>query len=755
MTNSSSGPSTTHQYSTPAAGWRQNTNCAGTNQSAACAASPYHMFDASDTGGNGQIFAINTSTLALTRIDSATFTGSNTTYNLIENWSSIDPNRFYSSTQNQENNLNSHVMAYKYYEWNPAVPGPQNPVNLLAFNAGPSAPSADNASMAGGAAMLNGLLTVVGLPAITRPYICDGSTCTPTGGPTSACGSTANCIQVSTAGGAISGKVNFTLTEDAADAAGLLHEQNIGSCNNCFTSYTFTAATGSIISANAPAENGSPAGVNWHLYAETINGNWVNTENLALQQFQAAYSSTVSCSGSGGGACPVLPLTHIVTTLSATNHMNLSCETNGSTGAGCWLGQVQISKDDTKFMFDTGGLGQGLYEVVGVWDTTKGVRWIDLSTGLIHNGLTDAAGVSCSTATDCWTAPTGPLTWIADPNDPSLAGSSYAGMNLHELWGTLDGRFIAPQPQAGQTGTESYWLWDSGTTNVYVTSIMAAASNTNGHDGTGWQWMITANAGNPSVDSDDNRGHVISTSTTGCSQQQYPTGGTLPCLLNYFSYSNGGPCALTGPCTFPAPNQYTTQSGYIYFGIARQDVHYSAIHQVPGDPYPFLEITYDSLQNYTVDTIANGGCQRNNNVATVQVTAGYVSLLPGDQVSVTCTSDSSFNNATAVVTALTWTATGTRKFSYANTGPNVGTGVAGGGSVNKTDNRPARAWENEVMLQSHDGSGRTWRFAHDHYDVLAGPTNTGPNASISQDGHFAVWTVSDGTRSDVAIAELH
>ena len=120
---------------------------------------------------------------------------------------------------------------------------------------------------------------------------------------------------MSTTGGAISGKVNFTLTEDAADAAGLTHEQNIGSCNNCFTSYTFTDGTGSITGTNAPATNGSPAGVNWHLYAETINGNWVNTENLALQQFQAAHSSTVSCCGSGGGACPVLPVTGIVTTL--------------------------------------------------------------------------------------------------------------------------------------------------------------------------------------------------------------------------------------------------------------------------------------------------------------------------------------------------------------------------------------------------------------------------------------------------------
>jgi hypothetical protein len=52
-----------------------------------------------------------------------------------------------------------------------------------------------------------------------------------------------------------------------------------------------------------------------------------------------------------------------------------------------------------------GGLGLGFNEIVGVWDTTKGALWIGLSTGLVHNGLTDASGESSGTATDRWRAP--------------------------------------------------------------------------------------------------------------------------------------------------------------------------------------------------------------------------------------------------------------------------------------------------------------------------------------------------------------
>jgi hypothetical protein len=730
-------------FSTPEAGWVQMGNCAGTPQSASCASSPYHMIVA-EGSVKDQVFSINPATLALTRIDQSAFTGGGIADNHPLEWASTDPNRLYTMGSGAQASF------LVYWEFTPATPSMPTPVTFLVPNAGPLGAS----GQPNNAALLNGMLTTLNLPVITGPYVCDGTTCTPSGGPASTCGVTANCIQVSTTGGSLSGKVNFTFTEDGADIAGILHEQNIAGCSSCKASYTFTAGTGSITSLSPPNRIVSPVtAVNWHLYAETINGAWVNTFPMALDQCDGAYSGSSTCS---------FPLTSIATVVSTAHHMNQSCETYTTQSPGCYVGMLAVSKDDTKFLFMTGAIGQGYYEIVGLWDTTKGLRWLDLTTGQIHNGATDAAGNACPSA-NCWSAPTGSLNWNPDPNDPGLKGSSYEGYTLHEVWISLDGRYAVIQNGASQTENESNLIWDTTTANVYATSLLGTASNTGGHNASGYGQQITV-AG-PTTDGEFGVGEHPTSTSTSLPGMSYP--GVIG-LLNQNASNLGGPCVYnSGSCTYPTPSAQTSGVAYYDMGLSRRNVHYSWVNDTPSDTMPFLAISY--LQGsgstnllYSIATSANSGASRAcvSGVCTDTFKAtgtGYISFLPFDQISISGVTDTTFNN-TCIIPAndMTWSAVGTMSFSCPSSAAGIaeGNATSGGGTMTKTDLRPARALENEIWLNSTDGSGKRWRVAHECFGAWGSNSNTGPNGTVSQDGHYALETCYDGTRSDVVIVEL-
>jgi hypothetical protein len=706
------------QYVTPEAGWMQEFNCAGAPY---CSSSAYHMFVVNQAANGGcRIFAVDPSTMVLTRVDAATLNGPDTTNcNSLQEWSSVNANRLYSAVFSNENTL--HGMAYKYYDWTPDAPGSKTPTTFLVFNAGPHGNALDT-GMPGNASMLDGLMTLVHTAAVAAPTV-----------QTTSCGATPNCIQVSTTGGSMNGKVYFSFTEDAADAAGILHEQNLASCSGCFGNYTFSG-TGSVLAANPPAALVSPAAVNWHLYAyaaATLNA------ELAVDQCDGVYSPASStCS---------FPLTSIVAgPPTAVHHLNLSCEQTQSRAENCYIGMIVTSKDDTRFVFMTAGIGQDLYSVAGLWDTTKGLRWIDLSTATVHNGSTDAAGVSCATATDCWTAPTGALTRVTDPNDGSLTSSWSTG--LHEIWMSLDGAYVFLQPEQSAAVSESTWLWDPATATVYVSSVQSTAASIGAHQAEGYRWWTGASSGNPTLDGEfDFRSRVISTGTApaNCANQVF---SGVNCFFNYNNFSDSG-------TSFPLPN--ATSTGYANIGLARRNVHYSGVHQIPGDSYPYLAVTYIQGPQTTFNIATNGAVRSGCPGACVDTitTSGAHNFMPADTLTIAGVTDTTFNQTCAPISgSITWTVSGSSSFQCASVGTVNATST--GGTVKKADLRPGRALENEVYLVSHDGSGRVWRFAHECYNAFGSGSITGPNASISQDGRYALINCYDGTRSDPVLVEL-
>jgi hypothetical protein len=280
-----------------------------------------------------------------------------------------------------------------------------------------------------------------------------------------------------------------------------------------------------------------------------------------------------------------------------------------------------------------------------------------------------------------------------------------------------------------------------------VGSSAAAASSVGAHQAEGYVKWMGFTAGNPALDGEwDTRTRTMSTGTAPGSCPSQVFSGTS-CLFNYATFSNGGPCTFGGNCTFPLPNFGTTN--YDNIGITRRNGHCSMVHEVPGDPFPSMCVSYTQSNSYT---IAANGCTRASNIATITLTVP-VAFMPLDSVTVTgCTGDAAFLGTFSNLT-LSWGPTGTSAFSYANAGANVSTGV-GTGTVLKADTRPARAIEDEIYMQSMDGSGATWRFGHEHYGALGSPSITGPSGVVSQNGHHALTQGYDGTRTDPIITEL-
>lgn len=180
----------------------------------------------------------------------------------------------------------------------------------------------------------------------------------------------------------------------------------------------------------------------------------------------------------------------------------------------------------------------------------------------------------------------------------------------------------------------------------------------------------------------------------------------------------------------------------------------------PANTMPFDLFSYSVLNNFPLTTGAGsqtrtgcpGAC-----VDTFQITSGSVSYLPGDFVTVTGLADNSFNISCYVSAIPTW---GGPKFQCPDPGKSNATTQAqtGGGNAYKIDTTPGRAWENEVILVKPPFAsgqfGTVYRITHSHYDIVGGGTATGPNGSISPDGHFALWTTTDGSGGAISTATL-
>jgi hypothetical protein len=762
-------------WQSPQAGYLKVFNCAGAITSAACASATTHQFFADRDGDGWTVWQFTASSMALSRVDSSTLTGNEFLGNSLGNWSSLYPNILYTNRNIQE--TTSVPMNYVYYTTNPASPGtPSGPTTVINLNTGPNGNAWDQQTGSGGLiSFLNGLLSIKGWPAAGPPIVCDGTTCvqgitggqdyttcqaaktTLTGGTcaTVSGGASGNgCVDVSATGGSLSGYVYFAFTQD--DGGTPPTEQNISwyaanlGGTAPFTSYNFAGGTGKITGLTAPTKITSPVtAAHWNLYcnALAVFAGGCGTKAMALGQAQIA-SSITSCSGAGGGGCPAMPITSVATTVSATNHMNRSCELDASSGSKCAMEMVNVSNDDTTFGFNVGGIGQGLETIQAVWNTTcagqtsctetgHGGRWLDLTTGVISNGATDAAGNACPSA-NCWTSTgIGPMTYHPDPNS-SDTGSTYQGLLMHEgdqLAGG-DWEFLSLSVGA-YAGSGPLW-WNVATGDVYHCASETTACDAAGHPVSGYDWW-TQVGGSFLDGSFDHRAKTVSAAncTTATSINN------APCVQTLNNSPNQGPCSISGPCGFPAPNLSTTG---VSIGSGRVDSHGSAVDDNPTHNfvYDFLAYFQGTINN-ALATGAGAGASRTGCpsacVDTFTISSGFTEILPGDVVEVTGVDDSSFNVICTISYPLpTWEGT---QFSCPDPITGHSNATSEKGNAYKIDTREARAWEQEVV-GTNPYTNITYRFiSNNGSNLFAGPINTGPNGSISPDGHYALWTTID------------
>lgn len=770
-------------WATPSAGWARDFNCSGTTLGPSCPTAPL-MIHVEANGGGVAVFSINRSTLNLTRIDATTFGGAAVTGANLPGpiFDCCDPNRLFINNSGFEDNVSS-AAAWSYYELDPVGHTPPTGVTYLNMNTGPNGNSWDNQSGSGGLiSAYNGLLNFKNWPIPIAPIICDGTQCIEGMNSTVLTGSTcgtvsggtanAGCITVSTTGGALSGVNTFAITQD--DGGTPQTEQNIGGVTSGiglssypWTPYNFTSSgnTGEVTAVVAPTKVTSPVtAAHWDFYVAGTTGlhNTQNSIVLAPRQFQVA-SSITSCSGAGGGGCPTLPFTATVNTVSASNPVNFSCEqvTAATSSGKCELSHAQ--QDNLgDWVFEIGhGQGNQAY-AVGEWNQTKGLRYINLATGVVVNGGTDAQGNACP-ATTCWPSTgAGAITFHPDPNT-LLSTQTWGGLLLHESAPTLNGNYIYLGIQIGPTGNDGPFWWNVNTGDVYGCSTLGAGCNFAGHPafGYGQFWQTSNNnvTGNLSIDGNlDSRQLTISAANCGAGAQCRFS--SSPLIQQTFNFSITGPCPSSAPplCEIPNPN-LQTNSGYNLIGSGRADSHESAMNEDTNDAMPFGWIPYNTNnENFNISTSTNTtrtGCPAAcvDQFTTSGSTAHYFghAIGGGDLITVTGMTDTSFD-ITCNITSTGPIASGTKTFTCNDPGKSNGNTVAlaaNAGEAYKIDNTPGRAWENEVLLIQPAPSSTVpaivYRVAHAHFDLLGSGTVTGPNVTISPDGHFISWTTTDGS----------
>lgn len=770
-------------WATPSAGWARDFNCSGTTLGPTCLTAPLLMH-AEANGGGVVTFQINRSTLALTRVDTASgFNGAAPNGANLPGpiFDCCDPDRLFINLSGFEDNVSS-AAAWSYYELTPSSPAAPTGVTYLNMNTGPLGNAWDNQSGSGGLiSAYNGLLNFKNWPIPIAPIICDGTQCIEGMNSTVLTGTTcggvsggtagAGCITVSTSGGSLSGTNTFAITQD--DGGTPQTEQNIGGVTSGislsaypWTPYNFTSSgnTGEVTAVVAPTKVTSPVtAAHWDFYVAGTAGlhNTQNSIVLAPRQFQVA-SSIASCSGAGGGGCPALPFTTTINTVSAANPVNFSCEqvTAATSSGKCELTHAQ--QDNLgDWVFEIGhGQGNQAY-AVGEWSPTKGLRYINLATGVVVNGGTDANGNACP-ATTCWPSTgSGAITFHPDPNT-LLSAQTWGGLLLHESAPTLGGTYIYLGIQIGPTGNDGPFWWNVATGDVYGCSTLGAGCNFAGHPafGYGQFWQTSNNnvTGNLSIDGNlDSRQMTLS--GTNCGAGAQCRFSTTPQIQQTFNFSITGPCPSSAPplCEIPNPN-LQTNSGYNLIGSGRADSHESAMNEDTNDAMPFGWIPYNTTNlNLNISTSTNTtrtGCPSAcvDTFALNTATAQYLGRAGGgDLVTITGMTDTSFN-ITGNVTSTGPVGSGTKTFTINDPGKSNGNTVAlasNAGEAYKIDNTPGRAWENEVLLiqpaPSSSVPAVVYRIAHAHFDLLGSGTVTGPNVTISPDGHFISWTTTDGS----------
>lgn len=766
-------------YQTASAGWARQFNCAGTTLGPTCLTATPMTF-AEHLGGGVAVWSFNRSTLNMTRADTATNPGGPTIVagDLPGPWfDAVDPLRLFYTPQNLDNPP-SQIASWNYYEFNLASPGSQTSTLFLNMNTGANAPVSEQQSGSGGViSAFNGLLNYVAWPAAVAPSICDGTACysgvlqNTIGGTT--CGTVSGgaagsaCITVSTAAGSLSGKVSFAV--DYNDAGTPPTNQNISAyggiaeANWPWSTYNFTSP-GEITAVTAPTQSASPAtAADWNLYAasSSLFGTLTDPQTkifLGPRQFQVPIATT-SCSGAGGtGGCPSLPYTTLVTAVTASNPTDRSCSPTTANAGKCILQQAMQDNSGTKFVFLTGGLSQGQTTLFGVWDTVKGMRYLDTSTGVVTNSPTDANGNACPAPT-CWgSTGSGPISFHGDPNDLTTSTQVWGGMYAHETAIDLSGSWVALGNQISPGKNDSFIWWDYNGGNVYMCSQLATAASCAGHPGYGWNYFVQTGNGQPPIDGNlDERGTILSAAP--CSGSGCVFVGT-PYIQQISNYALTGPCPSPGPpsCAIPPPNFQT--STYDFIGSGRADSHQSLMDEDTNNALPYALVPYTEVLNYQLSSVANsqtrtgcpGAC-----VDTFTTSGSTVQYFKGDHIQITGMQDNSFNIA-CNVTSTGPTSGSSKTFTCADPGKSNGNtqvnvpGSSGGITINnafKIDTTPGRAWENEAVLiqpaTSSTVAGAIYRVAHVHFDLPATGAVTGPNGSVSPDGHFLLFTTTDGS----------
>lgn len=770
-------------YQTASAGWARQFNCAGTHLGPSCP-NAVPMTFAEHLGGGVAVWSFDRGTLNMTRADTATNPGGPTIVagDLPGPWfDAVDPLKLFYTPQATENPP-SQIASWNWYEFNLASPGSQTSNLLLNINTGAHAAVSEQQTGSGGViSAFNGLINYVAWPAAVAPSVCDGTNCysgtpqTAIGGST--CGNVSGgatgsaCITVSTTGGAMSGKVSFAV--DQNDAGTPPTEQNIsayggiGMANWPWTTYNFTGNAGEITAVTAPTQSASPAtAADWNLYAasSSLFGTLTDPQTkifLGPRQFQVPIA-TSSCSGAGGtGGCPSLPYTTLVTTVTASNPTNRSCAPTTASVGKCILQQAMQDNSGTKFVFLTGGLAQGQTTLFGVWDTTKGMRYIDTSTGVVTNGATDANGNACPAVT-CWgSTGAGPISFHGDPNDTATSTQAWGGMYAHEAAITLDGNWVALGNQISPGKNDSFIWWDYNGGNVYMCSQLSTAASCAGHPGYGYNYFVQTGNGQPPIDGNlDERGTILS--ATPCSGSGCAFVGT-PYIQQISTYSLTGPCTASAPpnCAIPAPNFQS--NGYDFIGSGRADSHQSLMDENPTNTLPYALVPYSEVANYQLSATTNSqqrsGCP-SACVYTFTTSGSTVQYFAGDHIQITGMADNTFNVG-CYVTSTGPTSASTKTFTCVDpTHPNVSSGFTqvatpssvGGITVNnafKIESSSGRAGENEFVMvnpaQSSTIGATFYRIAHVHFDLPATGAVTGPNGSVSPDGHYGLFVSTDGS----------
>lgn len=263
----------------------------------------------------------------------------------------------------------------------------------------------------------------------------------------------------------------------------------------------------------------------------------------------------------------------------------------------------------------------------------------------------------------------------------SSGSSSLSGVNLTNVWfdsvGSIIsgvGRFIHSDTTPGQIS------WSS---DIYIRSIsgrlfyrIAPSSVTLNNGQVGYISLVRDN------DFHTTNTFTFTNSSTTVTATAPVTGLAVGDWIKYFSHTIAEYAQVTAisgtTITLATPYAGPSATGKALKAVGTYTVTVNNAENVPSDANVFWLMRRDdnAVAAATIETPANSGATRNNDIATITTTSAH-GFVVGQTVSISGVSDASFNGVAEILSVPSATT-----FTYLNPGPNVAAGLQGNGTVN-------------------------------------------------------------------------